>query len=60
MKMQILEKNISDQERKRNRENLAEMLVERKRQSEREMAEDRKNPKYQAIVAMLKEKIRKN
>jgi hypothetical protein len=52
--MQIKENKISELERKRNREKLAEMLLERKKKSEIEMIEDRKNPEYQAIFAKIR------
>jgi hypothetical protein len=46
--------------RKRNRQDLAKLLLERKEKSEQEMREDAANPKYQAIVAMLREKNKTN
>jgi hypothetical protein len=46
--------------RKRKRQDLAKLLLERKKKSEQEMIEDARNPKYQAIVAMLREKNKAN
>ena len=53
---------LTEEEKKRNRERLAAMLLERVEQNKRELEERKKDPVYQKFVAELIEieKIKRN
>ncbi|MFN8358209.1 MAG: hypothetical protein U0Y10_27345 [Spirosomataceae bacterium] len=54
--MATLQKTLTDEERKRNRQALAKQLLERKKTAKEELQNDIQNPVYQEVVKVLRQK----